>query len=100
MRSLFYFGEQVENYPVRVLNEREVRAGAGILFFFAMISFLNAFLVSNYLLTKIFVVVFFIDFFIRVLINPKFAPSLILDWTTKKKAILCLGDVCQIKKTI
>lgn len=33
MRKIFEFGEQVEGYEVRVLNERAVRASAGILFF-------------------------------------------------------------------
>ena len=28
MSSVFEFGEQIENYGVRVLNERAVRAGA------------------------------------------------------------------------
>jgi hypothetical protein len=72
------FGEDVEGYSIKVLNEREVRAAAGILFFFAMISFLNAFLVGNFTLTKVFVVVFFSDFLIRVVINPRYAPSMIL----------------------
>lgn len=72
------FGEDVEGYPIKVLNEREVRAAAGILFFFAMISFLNAFLVGNFTLTKVFVVVFFSDFLVRVLVSPRYAPSMIL----------------------
>ena len=63
---------------VNLLNEREARAGAGILFLFAMISFMNSFLLHEFLITQIFVTVFMIDFFIRVIINPKFAPSLLL----------------------
>lgn len=76
--KIFGFGETVEGYPVRVLNEREVRAGAGILFFFAMISFMNAWLVGNFAPLKVFVVAFFVDFAIRVLVNPRYAPSLVL----------------------
>lgn len=78
MKKYLYFGEKVKEYGVRVLNEREVRAGAGILFFFAMITFLNAWLVGNFYWTKIFVVAFLIDFFVRIFINPKYSPSLIL----------------------
>lgn len=78
MSTIFNFGEVVEGYTVRVLNERELRAGAGILFFFAMISFMNAFLVGNYIPLSIFVTYFLIEFIIRVLINPTYAPSLIL----------------------
>lgn len=76
--SLFSSGEIVDNYQVQVLNENEVRAGAGILFLFAIISFMNSWLVGEFFYTKIFVVAFLIEFFIRVLINPKYAPILIL----------------------
>ncbi|MCH9743052.1 MAG: hypothetical protein K0U21_07565 [Proteobacteria bacterium] len=70
MLSWVKFGETVEGYPIKVLNEREVRAAAGILFFFAMISFLNAFLVGNFTLTKVCVVVFFSDFFCKSVGQP------------------------------
>ena len=78
MNKILYFGERVKGYDVPVLNEREARAGAGILFLFAMISFLNAYLTHRFTFTQIFVTVFMVDFFVRIFINPKFAPSLIL----------------------
>jgi hypothetical protein len=78
MSKLFGFGETVEGYAVPVLNEREVRASAGILFFFAMVSFMNAWMLGDFRLTRIFVVAFLIDFTIRIFINPRFAPSLIV----------------------
>ncbi len=77
-KSIFNFGERVKGFDVRVLNEREVRAGAGILFFFAILSFSNAWLTGNFYPTKLFVVGFLIDFSIRIFINPKYSPSLIL----------------------
>lgn len=76
--SQIYFGEIVEGYDVRVLNEREARAGAGILFLFGFISFSNAYVLHNFTFTKIFVTIFMIDFIIRIFINPKFSPSLLL----------------------
>ncbi|MGF1643670.1 MAG: DUF4395 domain-containing protein [Thiotrichales bacterium] len=78
MNVIFGFGERVEGYDVPVLNEREVRASAGILFFFAMLSFLNAWLVGDFRPTRVFVVAFLIDFIIRVFVNPRFAPTMIL----------------------
>ena len=78
MKKHIYFGETVDGYSVPVLNEREARAGAGILFAFGMISFLNAFLTHSFAFTQIFITVFMVDFIIRILINPKYAPSLIL----------------------
>jgi len=76
--NIFYFGEKIDKYDVTVLNEREVRASAGILFLFAIISFLNSWLVGDFTFTKIFVIAFLIDFSIRIFINPKYSPSLIL----------------------
>src|ERR1035437_1293630 len=78
MNSLLRFGEQLPEYSVRVLNEREARAGAGILFFLAIVSFLNAWLLGDFRPTKMFVMAFLVDFFIRIFINPKFSPSLIV----------------------
>ncbi len=78
MSKVFGFGEHIDGYEVSVLNEREVRASAGILFFFALVSFMNAWLTGNFQPTRIFVVAFLIDFAIRVLVNPKYAPSLVL----------------------
>lgn len=78
MRTIFGFGETIEGYAVPVLNEREVRAAAGILFFFALLSFMNAWLIGNFRLTQIFVVAFLIDFAIRIFVNPRFAPSMIM----------------------
>lgn len=78
MKHFFYFGERVPGYDVRVFNERELRAAAGILFVFAMSAFFNAWLAGNYLPLQVFVTLFMLDFIIRMLVNPKFAPSLIL----------------------
>ncbi|TXT27654.1 MAG: hypothetical protein FD131_3672 [Rhodocyclaceae bacterium] len=78
MHKLLTFGEQINGYEVPVLNEREVRASAGILFFLALIAFMNAWLVGDFRFTRVFVVAFLIDFSIRVFINPKYAPSLVL----------------------
>ena len=78
MRALFGFGETVAGYDIPVLNEREARAGAGILFTIALVAFMNAFLVGNFAPIRAVSVIFFVDFFIRVLISPRYAPSLIL----------------------
>jgi len=73
------FGQQLPDYScVPVLNERAVRAAAGIVFFFAMVSFMNAWLIGNFQPTRVFVLAFLVDFTIRIFINPRYAPSLIL----------------------
>lgn len=86
MRSIFEFGEQIDDYGVRVLNERAVRAGAGLVFLLAIIAFMNAWLVGNFQPTRVFVVGFLIDFSIRIFINPRYAPSLIVgQWIVRKQ---------------
>jgi hypothetical protein len=72
------FGESVPGYDVPVLNERAVRASAGILFLFAIVSFMNAWQQGNFQPTRLFVVAFLVDFTIRIFVNPRFAPSLIV----------------------
>jgi hypothetical protein len=78
MEKYFYFGEKVTGFETPVLNEREARAGAGILLLPAIASFVNSYLTHDFAFTKIFVTVFMVDFFVRVFINPTYAPSLIL----------------------
>jgi len=78
MKKIFNFWEKVEGYDVKVLNEREIKASAWILFVFAIIGFMNSWLLWDFTITKIFVIVFLVDFFIRIFINPKFSPSLII----------------------
>jgi len=78
MSKILQFGERMPEYAVPVLNEREARAGAGILFLVAMAAFMNAWFNGNFAPTKIVVIAFFTDFLIRVFVNPKFAPSLVL----------------------
>ena len=40
MSKFIQFGEEVEGFQVRVLNEREIRAAAGIMFLFAFLALL------------------------------------------------------------
>jgi hypothetical protein len=75
---LFQFGEHVAGYDIPVMNERAVRGAAGILFFIAMANFMQAMLLGNFGPTRVFVVAFLIDFVLRVFVNPKFSPSLIV----------------------
>ena len=78
MTNLFQFGESHPDYAVRVLNEREARGGAGILFLLALTGFLQVWFKGDFAMTAVVIVGFFIDFFVRVLINPRYAPSLVL----------------------
>jgi hypothetical protein len=85
-KTQFQFGERIPGYSVAVFNERAVRAAAGILFFFGMVTFMNAMLLGNFQPTRVFVVAFLVDFTLRIFVNPKFSPSLILgQWIVRKQ---------------
>ncbi|MBU0473251.1 MAG: DUF4395 domain-containing protein [Bacteroidetes bacterium] len=77
MKKTIQFGENVEGYKIPVLNEREIRAGAGILFLIMFIS-ITAATQGSFTMLKYAIVLFLTDMVIRVFINPKFAPTLIL----------------------
>lgn len=72
------FGEEVSGFSIPVLNEREIRAAAGLLFVFMFISVMVAILNGNFLLIKYAVTIFLTDILIRVLVNPRFSPTLII----------------------
>ncbi|MBK8808251.1 MAG: DUF4395 domain-containing protein [Bacteroidales bacterium] len=72
------FGETVEGYNIPVLNEREIRASAGILFLFAFISQMQVIFTQNFIMIKYVMTFFLIDFLIRVYISPRLSPTLIL----------------------
>jgi len=78
MSKVLQFGDQMPQYAVPVLNEREARAGAGILFLIAIVAFMNAWFFGDFAPIKLVVVGFFFEFLIRVFVNPKYAPSLVL----------------------
>jgi hypothetical protein len=78
MNNIIKFGEDVEGYNIPVLNEREIRASAGILFLFLFMSLMLVIFKQNFLLIKYFITLFLTDFVIRVFVNPRFSPSLIL----------------------
>jgi hypothetical protein len=52
MSQVFAFGERREGFAFPVPNECAVRAAAGIMFFFAIVSFMNAWLVGNFQPTR------------------------------------------------
>ena len=78
MNNIFKFGEDVEGYNIPVLNEREIRAAAGILFLIMFTSVLVVILTENFLLLKYAVTIFLTDIIIRVFVSPKYAPTLII----------------------
>ncbi len=78
MSKYIQFGEKVDGYSIPVLNEREIRATAGLLFLVMLFSIQAAAGDGNFTPLKYSVTFFLADMLIRVFINPKYSPSLIV----------------------
>ena len=78
VNSVLKFGEDVEGYAIPVLNEREIRASAGIFFLALGISLVLIMFKHDFLLVKYVIVLFLTDFIIRIFISPRFSPTLII----------------------
>lgn len=78
MNNIIRFGETVDGYSVPVLNEREIRASAGILFLVMLIALMLILFRGDFILIKYVIIGFMTDFVIRVFVNPRFSPTLIL----------------------
>jgi hypothetical protein len=78
MKKSLQFGEAAEGFDFPVLNEREVRAAAGILFLATFMSLMFIVFKNNFLPIKYVITGFLTDFIIRVFISPKFSPTLIM----------------------
>ncbi len=94
MKRVNQFGETIDGYTIPVLNEREIRASAGILFLLMFTAWMLVVHKDNFLLVKYAITIFFADFFIRVVINPKYSPSMILGrWVVRKQKPEYVGAI-------
>ncbi|HLO18501.1 MAG TPA: DUF4395 domain-containing protein [Anaerolineales bacterium] len=78
MNKVNQFGETIEGYNIPVLNEREIRASAGILFILMFFSWMLVIFKESFFLIKFVNTIFLTDFIIRVMISPRYSPSLII----------------------
>ncbi|UFH60297.1 DUF4395 domain-containing protein [Sulfurovum mangrovi] len=77
IKEFFAYGEKVAGYEVGMLNEREARAAAAILFVGAFLGLINGIILHTAVFSKYFITFFAIDFTMRI-IQPRYAPSLML----------------------
>jgi len=78
MAKVVQFGENVEGFDIPVLNEREIRAASGLLFVLMFIAILVAIMKTDFVLLKYAITIFLADISVRVLVSPRYSPSLIL----------------------
>lgn len=78
MDKIFQFGQKIPQYDFKVINERDARASAGIMFLFGIVSFFSFILTKNLFWAELFSITFIIEFIVRVFINPLYAPYMIM----------------------
>ena len=74
---LWEYGEHVAGYDVTVVNEREARAAAGILFMLGMIVIFVGIGFGHIIVARVYLAFLWFDFLARV-ISPKYSPSMLL----------------------
>jgi hypothetical protein len=75
---MFNFGEKIDAFDFKVINERDARASAGLMFLFGILSIFSVFTLRTLLWVELFSLTFIFEFFIRTVINPKYAPYMLL----------------------
>lgn len=71
------YGEKVPGYDVTVINEREARAAAGILFMLGMIVIFVGIGYNHIIVARVYLAFLFIDFTARM-ISPNYSPSMLM----------------------
>lgn len=71
-------GEYVDGIAIPVVDERVMRAGAGILFLLGFAAFVVALTTGELAPLRGFGMLFTIDLFVRLFVGSRFAPSLVL----------------------
>lgn len=86
MSVFFNFGEQIKNFDYKVINEREARASAGIMFLLGLLSLFSVFILRTLLWAELFSITFIIEFFVRIFFSPQYAPYILLGgWFVKNQ---------------
>lgn len=88
------FGEQIESVNYRVLNERQLRASAGIMFLLGLTAFINGFILSNYIAISYVSGFLLFNFMIGIFINPKYSPTMLVGQVfVRKQTPIYIGAV-------
>jgi len=72
------FGEYIEGRKYKVLDERQLRASAGIMLLLGIIASINGFILNKYTVIPYISGFLLLNFLIGIFINPKYAPTMLL----------------------
>ncbi|MCK5467518.1 MAG: DUF4395 domain-containing protein, partial [Cyclobacteriaceae bacterium] len=72
------FGEYMEGTNYKVMDERRIRASAGIMLLLGLIAFINGFILQKYFVIPFVAGFLMLNFIIGIFVNPKFSPTIFL----------------------
>lgn len=90
----FSFGQYIDGTNYKVLEERQMRGSAGLMFLLGIIAFINGFILNNYIIITYISGFFVLNFIIGLFINPLFSPTMfIAKLIVRKQTKLFMGAV-------
>lgn len=92
--SIISFGEYIDGKSYKVLDERKMRASAGIMLLLGIIASINGFILQKFVAVNYISGFLLVNFFIGVFINPKFSPTVLIGSIfVRKQSPLPIGAV-------
>ncbi len=92
--SIISFGEYIEGKKYKVLDERRMRASAGLMFLLGVIAFINGFVLQNYIVIPFIAGFLMLNFMIGIFINPKYSPTIFVAYLfVRKQSALPIGAI-------
>ena len=92
--KIFSSGEIIKGFKYPVLNERAIRASAGLMLLLASIATVNGFILKNYYVIPYISGFLLLNFLIGVFINPKYVPTFMLgSWIVSKQTPIYIGAI-------
>lgn len=92
--SIISFGEYIEGKSFKVLDERQMRASAGIMLLLGIIAFINGFILQNFIIIPFISGFLMLNFIIGIFINPKFSPTIFTAYIfVRKQSPLPIGAI-------
>ena len=92
--TIFSFGEYIEGKNFKIIDERRMRASAGIMFLLGLIAFINGFILKQYIIIPYIAGILMLNFIIGIFINPKFSPTVFIGYLfVRKQSPLPIGAI-------
>ncbi len=91
---LFDYGESVAGVPYKIVDERVMRASAGIMLALGIIASINGFILQNFIVVTYVSGLLMVNFLIGLVLSPRFSPTIIVGkWMVSGQTPIPIGAV-------